>query len=440
MRILFVDVENMGLDFVLRCAEADHDVRWCPDDKKSRAGEGFKGFEIIDDWRSSMPWARDGLILTSGNCKYLREFDRFRDLGYKVFAPTQRSASLEIKRSIGLEAMTQAGIDVPEYETFKSLEDAQKFARKSDRCWVFKTLGDEDDKSLSFVSCNPAEMVGWLDRQIARGMKLKGPCMLQEKIDMLAEFGVSGWFGPEGFLPGKWQECWEHKKLMNGEIGPNTGEMGTVCQYVESSKLADEMLKPMETYLLKAGHRGDFAMGAGVDKSGKVWPFEFTARCGWPAFFIQTASHKGDPAQWMRDLLDGEDTLKVKPGVALGVVMAQPKFPYNVSRPDEVEGNPITGLEELDDQAHLIGVMMAKGPKMYDDKVVYSPIPQTTGEYVLCMTGLGKTVSKARDTVYKAVAEVKFPNAMYRTDIGEKLEPVLGKMHEFGYAMETEFV
>jgi len=439
MNVLVIDIESHGLDFVLRCAEADHSVRWYKDGKPTRDGDGFRGFEIVDDFRSHMKWARDGLIFVTGNCKYIRELDRYRDLGFKIFGPTQRSADLEIKREFGLEQMKLAGIEVPAYETFKSLEDAQKFARKSDKCWVFKTLGSEDDKSLSFVSCDPAEMVGWIGRQIKKGMKLKGPCMLQEKIDMMAEFGVSGWFGPQGFLPGKWQECWEHKKLMNGEIGPNTGEMGTLCHYVETSKLADEMLKPMENFLLKAGHCGDFAIGAGIDKSGKAWPFEFTARAGWPCFFIQVASHKGDPAQWMRDLLDGEDTLKVKNDVAIGVVLAQPKFPYNVSKPEDVEGNPIAGLEDADDNAHCIGVMMERGPKMDDGKVVDGPIPQTTGEYVLCMTGLGKTVSDARKKVYKAIDGVKYPNMMYRTDIGEKLEPVLGKMHEFGYALETNY-
>ena len=98
---------------------------------------------------------------------------------------------------------------------------------------MFKTLGSEDDKSLSYVSASPADLCAWIERQQARGLNLSGPCMLQEKIDMVAELGVSGWFGPEGFLPEKWQPCWEHKKLCNGEIGPNTGEMGTVCQYVE---------------------------------------------------------------------------------------------------------------------------------------------------------------------------------------------------------------
>ena len=78
MRVLVIDQENLGLDFVLRCTAAGHAVRWfrMPQKHKLRDGEGFKGFEIVDDWRPSMKWAKDGLILCTGNFKYLAELDR----------------------------------------------------------------------------------------------------------------------------------------------------------------------------------------------------------------------------------------------------------------------------------------------------------------------------------------------------------------------------
>lgn len=429
------------LDLALRAAAANHEVRWfkyMAPGKENRDGEGFKSIKIVPDWKTHMPWAREGLIITSGNWRYIHELDRYRDFGYKIFGPTVKSAALEIDRSAGMEAMRAAGIEIPPYTTFNSLEEAQSFARKSDACWVFKTLGDEEDKSLSFVSCDPAELVGWLQQKIDRGMKLKGPCMLQEKIDMLAEVGVSGWFGADGFLPGKWQVCWEHKKLMNGEIGPQTGEMGTVTQYVETDKMADEILMPMEPILRVLGHRGDFAVGAGIDTKGRVWPFEWTARCGWPAFLIQQASHKGDPVEWMRDMLDGKDSLRISRDVAVGVVMGQPMFPYGKSTPEMVEGNPITIPDEILDQVHFCSVMLGKGPQMTGGKVTDGPQFQTTGEYVLVATGLGKTVEKARKKVYGAVKEIKFPNSVYRTDIGEKVIEKLPAVRGFGYAVDME--
>ncbi len=438
-RLLLVDQECMGLDLALRAVSAGWEVRWYrfSPRKPIRDGEGF-GFTIIDDWRDSVAWVgKDGLIWLSGNFRFLPELDRLREFGYHVFGPTTKSAELEINRGAGLESMKAVGIEVPPYQEFASLEDAEKFARKSDACWVFKTLGDEENKALSFVADSPSEMVGWIRQKIARGMKLKGPCILQQKIDMLAEIGVSGWMGSDGFLPDRWNVYFEHKKLCTGEIGPNTGEMATVCQYTETDKLADEMLKPMEPILRTMGHRGDFAVGAGIDKQGRAWPFEWTVRAGWPAWFIQTASHRGDPVQWMLNALNGKDSLRVSHDVAIGVVLAQPMWPYNKSPPELVEGNPIAGLEAVWSDVHPVSVMKGRGPIMQDGKVVEGPNFQTTGEMVAVCTGLGKTVERARKRVYDVVDKISFPDMIYRTDAGEKLEPVLGKLHGFGYAREV---
>lgn len=437
MKILVIDCEWAGLDFCLRCIADGHDVRWCCPSIRP-LGRGFPGLTKVDDWRNSMSWVgKDGLIVLTGNSKWLVELDRYRDMGFKIFGPTLASAQLEINRKAGMDAMRSIGIDIPHFETFNSLQEAEQFAAKADQPYVFKPLGSEDDKSLTYVSSSPADMTGWLQRQRARGMKLKAPCMLQEKIDMVAEIGVSGWFGPEGFLPKKYQICFEHKKLMDGDIGPATGEMGTACQYVREDKVAEDMLLPMAPILQALGHRGDFAIGCGVDSKGKVWPFEFTARLGWPAFYIQVASHKGDVAQWMRDLLDGEDTLKVDYRPAIGVVLAQPPFPQWNGKEDCVVGNPICGADS--DQVHPVMMMLGKGPCMDGGKVMEQMCPQTAGELVAVATGLGATVAKARKSCYGAVDEMGFSDMMYRTDIGEKLEEQLPMLHKFGLAMDMDF-
>lgn len=441
MRVLCIDTEGMMLDFALRCIEADHEVRlFRIDAGKTKDGQGFRKLSIIDDWESSMAWCREGLILISGNFKYMDRLDRYREIGYKIFGPTRASADLEIKRSVGLEAMKAVGIDVPPYETFGSLEDAGKFARKSDKSFVFKTMGDEDDKSLSYVSSDPADLCGWIQQKIDRGMVLKGPCILQEKIDMIAELGVSGWVGPEGFLPNRWNLCFEFKKFYPGDVGQNVGEQGSVLQYVEEDKLAADTLAPMEAILRVMDHTGDFAINCGIDSAGKAWPFEFTARCGFPAWFIQTASHKGDPAQWMRDLLDGKDSLKVSRDVAIGVVCSRPPYPETKGpAAASVEGNPISGLDDVMDDVHLVNAMVGRGPMMKDGKIVDGRTFQTTGGYVLVATGLGKTVEKARKAVYGTVDRIKFADMGYRNDIGAKLGDCLPELHRLGYATEMEF-
>lgn len=439
MNVLIIDSDGVGLDFALRAAAAGHAVKLFRFTKRpSRYGEGFKQITLVDDWRGHMPWAKDGLILSTSNNRYLTELDRYRDFGYKIFGPTVASAKLEIDRKAGMDAFEAIGVDMPAYQTFSSLEDAEAFARKSSDAWVVKPMGDEEDKSLTYVSHDPADLVGWLRRQIGLGKKLKGKIMLQEKVDRLEEIGVSGWMGPEGFLPDKFQTCVEHKPLMNGDIGPATGEQGTVMQYTFKDKLAEQMLLPMEPILRTLGHRGDFAVGAMVDKSGKAWPLEFTARCGYPAWWIQCASHRGDPVRWMRDLLDGKDTLRVNYDVAIGVVLAQPCYPFNLASPAQVEGVPIQGVEGVLADVHLVEAMMGKGPAMDAGKLVDRPTYQTAGEYVLVATGLGKTVTKARKAVYGTVDEIRFPNRMFRTDIGEKVIKALPAMHQHGYLLDMQ--
>lgn len=429
-------METLGLDFALRCAAWGHSVRlfrYSPR-RPIRDGDGFRQIEIVDDFRPHMAWARDGLILNTGNCAFLADIDRYREFGFKIFSPTRRSAALEIDRKTGMDAMEAAGIRLAPYQMFDSLEDAEKAARRSDKAYVFKTMGDENDKSMTFVSHDPAEMVGWIRRKIAKGVSLKGQCMLQEKIDADFEIGVNGWMGPSGFLRGKFQVSFEHKPLMSGDIGPNTGEMISVSKYVETDPIVDELLKPLEPILRTLGHLGDFCVGAMIDKAGNPWPLEHTARCGYPALFGQMATHKGDPAKWMRDLLDDKDTLRVSDDVCMAVVVGQPYFPYNKSSPSDVEGNPISGLEEVLDDVHLCAVMVGKGPVMEGGKIVDRPQYQTAGEYVLVATGTGQTIDAARKRVYKTIDQIHFPNMMYRDDGGEKVEKSLPFMKKHGYA------
>jgi phosphoribosylamine--glycine ligase len=434
-----IDCELQGLDFCLRAIADGHEVRWFRPTRRPM-GEGFPGLKIVADWRDSTSWVgKEGMVFLTGNAKWLTEIDRYRDFGFRIFGPTRQSAALEIDRAKGMEVMRSVGIDLPHYECFDTLTDAEVFAKKADQAYVFKPLGDEDDKALTYCATSPADMVGWLQRQQARGMTLKGPCMLQEKIDMACEIGVSGWFGPEGFLPGKHQLCWEHKKLMDGDVGPSTGEMGTVTCYVDDDPLARDFLLPFAPVLQALGHRGDFAIGCGMDRAGKVWPFEFTARAGWPAWFIQTASHKGDCVQWMSDLLDGEDSLKVDYRPAIGVLMTQPPFPQWNGKDECVVGNPIEGLDDVWDQVHPCMMRLGKGPYMDGDRVGTGPVYQTAGEQPLVVTGLGKTVSKARENAYAAVDAITFSDAQYRTDIGRKLKEQLPVLHEHGYAEAVEF-
>lgn len=441
MRVLLIDTDRCGLDFAYRCVQADHDVRWynrSVDGEAFKDGQGFPGIAMVKDWRESMKWAKDGLVWTSSNGKFLKELDQWKQHGFPVFAPSFESAQLEISRSKGMDLLKQCGMSIPKYTMFNSLDEALKFAWKATQPYVFKTMGDCEDKSLSYVAKTPADLVGRIQRWIKDGLKIKGPCMLQERVDGV-EFAVSCWFGPDGPLPDKWNINFEHKKLMPGNYGPNTGEMGTVIQYTKQSKLADAVFTPkLVAALRKLRHLGDVDVNCIVDKDGTPWPLEFTCRPGWPFDWIVDETHPEDPAEWKRDLLLGKDSLKVSYDVAIGNVIATPPFPYDEHDDGQCMGLPVQTPKNWRG-IHPVNMMLDKGPAMEGEKVVEKDIFKTTGDYVMVCVGIGKTVMAAKKATDKIIGQVQVPNMIVRNDIGMGLEKVLPTLHKLGYAENMEF-
>ena len=437
MKVLCIDSDLAGLAFCKRCAEAGHDVRWFVKESPQnnpKAGAGFKGITVVKNWVASMQWA-DVVFLTH-NGDYLKRLDFFKSKGAKVFAPSQQSADLEINRGKGMEFLQKHGIEVPPFKTFKTLKEAEDHVWKTEERFVFKTLGDNEDKSLSYCSKSPADMIARLQRWQELGMNPKGEVMLQTFIEGI-EMGVSRWMGADGYIS-VWNENFEHKKLMPGDKGCNTGEMGTVMKYTTESLLGDIMLEPLEDGLLELGHIGDVDVNCIIDDKGQPWPLEFTCRPGWPAFNIMMATHKGDPVQWMLDACDGKDTLKVSEKVAVGVLLAIPPFPHKADQA-EVEGLPVYGVTKQN-QKYLwpMEVMITSMPDMDGESVVENEIWTTAGEYVAVVTGTGKTISMACERAYETVEEIHVSDMLYREDIGKGLADKLPKLQANGFATSFE--
>ena len=269
-----------GLAFALRCIHAGHQVRyWTRPGNNDKPGEGFNGLvKIGGSFVPSLKWA--DLVFCTGNDQFIPKLDYARSQGVRVYAPSAKSTRLEVNRIDGMKFIEKHGIAVPEFHQFNSLREAEAFQRKNEDRFVFKTLGDEEDKSLSYVGKTPADMVARLQRWQRLGMNPKGPVMLQQFIEGI-EFGVSRWAGSDGYI-GLYNEHFEHKKLLSGDCGPNCGEAGTVQKYAEDSSLGEMILAPLEDDLIKMGHLGDIAVNCIIDDSGKPWPLEFTCRTGWP--------------------------------------------------------------------------------------------------------------------------------------------------------------
>ena len=437
MKVLVIDQDALLLDLCIRAKADGHDVRWWM--PKARNGEDCKigdGFlSKVKDFLPHVKWA--DLIILGTNQKYTREIHPLFVKGYPVFGANPKAAELELDRGVGQEICERYGMDVIPYVIVSSWKEALAHVEKTMGTFVSKPWGGSDDKSLSYVSNSPEDLIFKMEKWAEAG-PMKGQLMLQEKVKGI-EMAVGGWFGPGGFNKALC-ENWEEKKFMNEGLGQNTGEQGTVLRYVETSKLFNEVLEPITDYLHKISYVGYVDMNAMVEGK-KAWALEATMRFGYPLREIQTSLHRGDSITWMYDLLHGRDTLKVKEDVAVGVVFTHGAFP-NARYDDPAEdGFPLYGFESVPfGGLHYNNMRVGKAPVKVGNGIVWKEMPVTAGAYALTVTGTGATVSDAREVVYKRAWKLKPPtNRMFRTDIGCRLEDQLPELQSNGYALDMEF-
>lgn len=434
MRILLLDVGGNFLDFALRCVAAGHTVRWFIAPGKSGenlpVGDGL--IEKVKEWKKWM--GASDLILTSDNTRYMTALEPYRKLGYPIFGSNLAGSEMELDRSTGQKIWKDAGVQIMDYKTFNSYDDAIAFVEKNaGKRYVSKPSGDAD-KALSYVSKDSGDMREMLRRWKKKG-KLQQPFILQEFKPGI-EVAVGGWFGKHGF-----SECFninfEHKKTLTGNLGVNCGEQGTVIYYTDKEKLAEKVLLPVTDYLHSIGYSGYIDAAVIIDKDGP-WPLEWTTRPGWPHNQIITSLHEGDPAEWMAELMDGYDTLEVKKGVCTGVVVTMGDFPFNNKTREDNCGIPI--YCDQNEHIHPAEIMGGIASHVVGNKLVDMPTWVSAGNYLLVATGVDRTVSGSAKKAYEVIKGIAIPNSPgYRTDIGQRLKKELPELHKLGYCKTVDF-
>jgi phosphoribosylamine---glycine ligase len=446
MKILIIDVGSNALDWAMRCQMWGHEVMWYdkprPDGTHRRAGEGMiKKITDFDSLRKKwIGWA--DLIYLPDNTHYVDMLDPYQRIGYPIFGCNLAAREWELDREVGQKVMEDCGMQIIPGKTFHDYDSAIAYVKKQGKAFVSKPSGD-GERALSYVADSAADLVYMLGRwnkidKYRKSAKEEG-FILQEKISGM-EMACGGWFGPDGWSE-YFVENFENKKLMNGDLGVNTGEMGTTVRYVKKSKLAEQVLLPATERLKEIGYVGYVDNNCMVDESGTPWPLEWTMRDGWPIRHNLNSLHEGDPAQWMLDKVNGKDTLKpILDQVSISVVMALPDFPYSKITNKELCGIPIYGADDMS-HIHLSEAMMGVAPVEVNGKVVDLPALVTAGDYVLVCTGSGETITGARRSAYAAIKKVKIPNSpFYRTDIGAgRLKKQLPALQALGYAKGLTF-
>ena len=433
IRVLVIDNEGAsGLDLAIRAQQHGHDVKFSVrNPKRQDVGKGF--VKTVEDPRDWLRWSN--LAVCCDNAVYMQDIERHRRAGGHAIAATPETARWEIDRAEGEKVFKKAGIATITSKEFTDYDAAISHVKRTMGRYVSKpTGGFEADKSLSYVATDAADMVFMLERW-KRADKLKTAFVLQDHVPGI-EMSVAGWFGPNGWNDG-WEESFEHKKLLNDDLGPGTGEQGSILRYVKSSKLARKMLVPLTSQLERSGYTGDISVNCIIDDKGQPWPLEFTTRLGWPAFNLQCALCQGDPIEWLMNLaigLDSKSLLMDK--VACGVVMSIPDYPYSQKTAKEVTGIPVYGCTtSLWKHIHPCEMAYQSAPVAVQGKVLNSPHPVTAGDYVLVMTAVSGTVKDSALTTYRRLERLTVPGCqMYRTDIGKRLLRQLPQLQTMGYA------
>jgi len=434
MNILLLDPAGALVDFGLRCILEGHEVKqWIRpiNGNHSKIARGL--IERVSQWQPHMKWA--DIIVLSDNAYEMRDLEKFNEDGYPIFGTNMLGAKLELDRDYGMEVMKRGGLNVMPSQEFKTYNEAIDFVKANPKRYVSKPSGDAD-KALSYVSSSAADMIFMLERWKSKG-KNKLDFILQEFVPGI-EVAVGGWMGPNGFTQ-HICENWEHKKLMSSNYGCNTGEQGTVLKYVKKSNLFNETLKKFEDYLAYMGHRGYVDLAFIIDENGEPRPLEWTTRPGWPLFNIQTSLHKGSVVQWMCDLLEGKDTLKVSNDVCTGIVIPIGDYPKSKTTGRDHSGYPIYGLDGSD-HIHLCEVMVGKAPHMIDGEVKEIECLVTAGDYVAVACGMGETVSEACAEAYDLVKTIDIPESInVRDDVGERCKKQIPELKKHGYMTDWKY-
>lgn len=433
MNVLIVDTFGYGLDLAMRMQSFGHDIRWymLPMNNGERNTTGDGMIPKVPDWRDHTEWA--DLIVMTANRKFTKELDVLRATGYPVFGPTEEATQWEFDRLLGQQVLQDCRINTVPMVEFSAFKDAIEYIKKNPGRYACKPSVDLEDKATSHCgkSDTGKDLVSVLSHW-DKTVQKRYPFVLQPFVKGI-EMAVGGHFGRDGWV-GPWVHNFEFKKLFTGDMGPNTGEMGTVVHAVEESLLAEMVLKPLTAKLLRMNYTGYIDIAVIVQETGKVCPLEFTSRSGWPLDHILNSVFKGDPATWRKDALDGLDSISYDSSTFTGLVYCQPDFPYDKRKKESVEGYQLDDSEKIGSNFHPVEIKMGEG---VDDSLKTVVMPVSTGTFLAVITGKGDTVAKSGAAAYRNLGKISFSNSPgYRLDIGDRLKDQIPVLKRHGFVDE----
>ena len=343
--------------------------------------------------------------------------DEFRAHGLRIFGPTKGAAQLESSKAFSKAFMARHGIPTAKYETFTDSALAHAYVDAEGAPIVVKADGLAAGKgvvvAMTLAEAHEAIDFMLLDNKFGVSHNEGGARVVIEEFLQGEE--ASFIVLCDGKNVAALATSQDHKRLLDGDEGPNTGGMGAyspapVVTADVHARAMREVILPTIRGMERDGitYTGFLYAGLMIDAHGKPKTLEFNCRMGDPETQPILMRLKTDLSDVLAAAIDGKlDQLELQwdRRTAMGVVMAAHGYPLSPRK-----GDAITGLP-----ADTADVMVFHAGTELKDGVV-----STSGGRVLCVTVLADNVKQAQQMAYDAARKIHFDGAQYRRDIGHR--------------------
>ena len=376
----------------------------------------------ITDVRALREWAQEekiGLTVVGPEAPLAAGVvDEFRAHGLRIFGPTKAAAQLESSKAFSKAFMRRHGIPTAEYDTFTDAAEAHAYVDRMGAPIVIKADGLAAGKGVVVATTlqEAHEAVDFMlvDNKYGVAHNEGGARVVIEEflVGEEASFIVLC----DGKDVAALATSQDHKRLLDGDEGPNTGGMGAyspapVVTADVHARAMREIILPTVRGMEKDGipFTGFLYAGLMIDANGQPKTLEFNCRMGDPETQPILMRLKSDFLDLLAAGIDGkleQVELEWDRRPALGVVVAAHGYPE-----DPRKGDAITGLP-----ADAEDAMVFHAGTQLDD----AGVPRTSGGRVLCVTALGDSVKQAQQRAYDVARGIYFDGAQYRRDIGHR--------------------
>ena len=341
--------------------------------------------------------------------------DAFRAADLRIFGPTRTAAQLESSKDFAKTFMARHRIPTAAFQTFSDASTAHAYVDARDAPTVVKADGLAAGKGV-VVAATRDEAHAAVDQMlVGHALGDAGARVVIEDFLDGEEASFIVMVDGRDVLP--LASSQDHKRLADGDRGPNTGGMGAyspapVVTPEIHAKIMREVIMPTVEGMAADGihYRGFLYAGVMIDENGNLSVLEFNCRLGDPETQPIVMRLKTD----LLDLLMhatagtlGQAEAEWDRRASLGVVLAAAGYPS-----DPRKGDAVSGLDRVTEEAYPNCRVFHAGTALVDNKVVVN------GGRVLCVCALGDSIRQAQRAAYGAVSAIHFDGMQFRTDIG----------------------